>query len=342
MTQPVDVRLVGLSKSYGDVVAVQGVDFEITHGEFFTLLGPSGSGKTTTLRLIAGFEEPDRGRVELGGRDVTRVPPYDREVNTVFQDYALFPHMTVGENVEYGLKIHKVTKRERAQRRDEALAMVRLSGYGARKPGELSGGQRQRVALARAIVNRPRVLLLDEPLGALDLKLREQMQVELKSIQGEVGITFLYVTHDQDEALTMSDRIAVFSSGHVEQVGTPAEVYERPATPFVSGFVGTSNVLERGGRRFTIRPEKVRLLISGEARDGLVTERGVIRNVAYAGPVTRYEVELEEGGRLQAVRQNYETSSTEALEQRGQAVEVGWLPEQAVPVGEDSETETPV
>jgi putative spermidine/putrescine transport system ATP-binding protein len=250
--------------------------------------------------------------------------------------------MTVGENIEYGLRIHKLAKRERAQRRDEALEMVRLSGYGSRKPGELSGGQRQRVALARAIVNRPRVLLLDEPLGALDLKLREQMQVELKRIQGAVGITFLYVTHDQDEALTMSDRIAVFNSGRVEQVGTPAEVYERPATPFVSGFVGTSNVLERGGRRFTIRPEKVRLLISGEARDGLVTERGVIRNVAYAGPVTRYEVELDEGGRLQAVRQNYETSSTDALEQRGRAVEVGWLPEQAVPVGGNPETEEPL
>src|SRR5947209_4869550 len=328
-----DVRLVGLSKSYGEVMAVEHVDCEIARGEFFTLLGPSGSGKTTTLRLIAGFEDPDAGRVELGGRDVTAVPPYDREVNTVFQDYALFPHMSVADNIEYGLKIHKVAKRERAQRRDEALEMVRLSGYGARKPSELSGGQRQRVALARAIVNRPRVLLLDEPLGALDLKLREQMQVELKGIQAAVGITFLYVTHDQDEALTMSDRIAVFNQGRVEQIGTPAEVYERPATPFVSGFVGTSNVLEREGRRFTIRPEKVRLLGPAEPRDGLVTERGVIRNVAYAGPVTRYEVELENGGTLQAVRQNFETSSTEALEQRGQTVEVGWLPAQAVPVG---------
>jgi putative spermidine/putrescine transport system ATP-binding protein len=260
-------------------------------------------------------------------------------VNTVFQDYALFPHMTVGENIEYGLKIHKVAKRERQQRREESLEMVRLPGYGGRRPSELSGGQRQRVALARAIVNRPRVLLLDEPLGALDLKLREQMQVELKGIQGLVGITFLYVTHDQDEALTMSDRIAVFNEGRIEQVGTPEEVYERPATPFVSGFVGTSNVLERDGRRFTIRPEKVRLLTGGESRDGLVTERGVISNVAYAGPVTRYEVELEEGGTLQAVRQNYETSSTEALEHRGQQVEVGWLPDQAVLVGAKRETE---
>jgi putative spermidine/putrescine transport system ATP-binding protein len=337
--EPADVRLVELGKSYGDVVAVQRVDFEIARGEFFTLLGPSGSGKTTTLRLIAGFEEPDHGRVELGGRDVTGVPPYDREVNTVFQDYALFPHMTVAQNIEYGLRIRKLSKRERGQRRDEALEMVRLGGYGSRKPGELSGGQRQRVALARAIVNRPRVLLLDEPLGALDLKLREQMQVELKRIQAAVGITFIYVTHDQDEALTMSDRIAVFNQGGVEQIGTPAEVYERPATRFVSGFVGASNVLERDGRRFTIRPEKVRLLRPGDSRQGLVTERGVIRGVAYAGSVTRYEVELEAGGALQAVRQNYETSSTEALEQRGQQIEVGWLPEQAVPVGGSTETE---
>jgi putative spermidine/putrescine transport system ATP-binding protein len=336
---PVDIRLVGLSKRYAEVVAVEHLDLEIFRGEFFTFLGPSGSGKTTTLRLIAGFEDPDEGRVELGGRDVTGVPPYDREVNTVFQDYALFPHMTVGENIEYGLKIRKVGKQERARRRDEALEMVRLAEYGRRKPGQLSGGQRQRVALARAIVNRPRVLLLDEPLGALDLKLREQMQVELKRIQDAVGITFLYVTHDQEEALTMSNRIAVFNYGRIEQVGTPAEVYERPLTPFVSGFVGTSNLLERGGRKFTIRPEKVRLLEPQESRDGLVTERGVIRNVAYAGSVTRYEVALDAGGELQAVRQNYETSSTEALEQRGQTVEVGWRPQQAVSVSDKTETE---
>jgi putative spermidine/putrescine transport system ATP-binding protein len=335
----IDVKLVDLGKSYGSVVAIERVELEIRRGEFFTLLGPSGSGKTTTLRLIAGFEEPDRGRVELGGRDVTGVAPYDRAVNTVFQDYALFPHMSVAENIEYGLKVRKVDKPERAQRRDEALEMVQLAGYGPRKPAELSGGQRQRVALARAIVNRPRVLLLDEPLGALDLKLRERMQVELKRIQIAVGITFLYVTHDQDEALTMSDRIAVFDRGRIEQVGTPMEVYERPATPFVSGFVGTSNVLERGGRRFTIRAEKVRLLGAGEPRDGLVTERGVIRNVAYAGPVTRYGIELDAGGELHAVRQNFETSSPEALDQRGRQVEVGWLPEHAVPVTGNTERE---
>src|SRR6478609_9059037 len=226
------------------------------------MLGPSGSGKTTTLRMIAGFEDPSGGTIELAGKDVSGVPPYDRAVNTVFQDYALFPHMTVGENVAYGLRIARVEKAERARRRDEALEMVRLPGYADRKPGELSGGQRQRVALARAIVNRPRVLLLDEPLGALDLKLRQQMQLELKAIQRELSerITFLYVTHDQDEALTMSDRIAVFRDGRLEQLGTPGEIYEHPANEFVAGFVGTSNVMERDGRRYTVRPEKIRVL----------------------------------------------------------------------------------
>ena len=266
--EPPDVRLSGLRKSYGDVVAVAAVDLEIARGEFFTMLGPSGSGKTTTLRMVAGFEQPDAGVVELAGRDVTGLPPYDREVNTVFQDYALFPHMTVAENVEYGMRVQKVPRAERARRASEALEMVRLPGFESRKPGELSGGQRQRVALARAIVNRPRVLLLDEPLGALDLKLREQMQVELKGIQSEVGITFIYVTHDQDEALTMSDRIAVLNEGRVEQVGPPAEIYERPATGFVTGFVGVSNMLERDGKRFTVRPEKIRLLEPAEDGDG--------------------------------------------------------------------------
>ncbi len=249
-----------LTKRYGEVRAVAGIDLEIERGEFFTLLGPSGSGKTTTLRMIAGFEDPTSGTIELAGRDVSGIPPYDRAVNTVFQDYALFPHMTVGENVEYGLRVGGVSKGERLQRREEALEMVRLPDYGERKPGELSGGQRQRVALARAIVNRPQVLLLDEPLGALDLKLREQMQVELKSIQADVGITFVYVTHDQDEALTMSNRIAVFNEGRIEQVSPPFELYEHPTTEFVAGFVGVSNVLERDGKRFTIRPEKIQLL----------------------------------------------------------------------------------
>ena len=230
------------------------------------MLGPSGSGKTTTLRMIAGFEDPSGGTIELAGEEVSGVPPYDRAVNTVFQDYALFPHMTVGDNVAYGLKVAKVDKGERAKRRDEALEMVRLPGYAERRPAELSGGQRQRVALARAIVNRPKVLLLDEPLGALDLKLREQMQVELKSIQGEVGITFVYVTHDQDEALTMSDRIAVFNEGRIEQVSPPVELYEHPVNEFVAGFVGVSNVIERDGERLTIRPEKIELLEAGRRR----------------------------------------------------------------------------
>jgi putative spermidine/putrescine transport system ATP-binding protein len=333
-----DVRLSGLRKAYGDVVAVAGVDLEIAPGEFFTLLGPSGSGKTTTLRMIAGFEVPDEGTVELAGRDMTGLPPYDREVNTVFQDYALFPHMTVSENVEYGMRVSKVGRSERRTRASEALEMVRLSGFEPRKPSMLSGGQRQRVALARAIVNRPRVLLLDEPLGALDLKLREQMQVELKGIQGEVGITFIYVTHDQDEALTMSDRIAVFNEGRVEQVGAPAEIYERPATPFVAGFVGVSNILERDGTRFTIRPEKIHLLDAGDDTGGLRTEPGRIAHVSYVGSVTRYLVELEAGGALQVVRQNLDTSSAEALEQRGRQVTVGWRPEHTVAVAAEQTT----
>ena len=322
-----DVALVGLRKAFGDVVAVDNVDLEIAHGEFFTMLGPSGSGKTTTLRLIAGFEMPDTGRVELAGRDVTGLPPYERDVNTVFQDYALFPHMTVGENVAYGLRVRGVGKAERARRADEALALVRLPGFGNRKPIQLSGGQRQRVALARAIVNSPSVLLLDEPLGALDLKLREQMQMELSNIQTQLGMTFVYVTHDQDEALTMSDRIAVFNEGRIEQVATPAELYEHPASEFVAGFVGTSNVLERDGRRFTVRPEKVHIVGEDDpARDGFTSETGRIREVVYLGMLTRYIVELDRGGELVAVRQNLETSSQDALKQRGNRVRLQWRP----------------
>jgi putative spermidine/putrescine transport system ATP-binding protein len=335
----VDVRLVDLTRRFGDVTAVDSVSLDIAHGEFFTLLGPSGSGKTTTLRLIAGFDLPDAGRVELAGSDVTRRPPHARDVNTVFQDYALFPHMTVRENVEYGLRIKKVPKGERRERAGEALAMVRLGDYGTRKPAQLSGGQRQRVALARAIVNRPQVLLLDEPLGALDLKLRQEMQVELKRIQGEVGITFVYVTHDQEEALTMSDRLAVFSAGRIEQVGTPAEVYEHPANEFVAGFVGVSNVVERDGRRFTIRPEKVRLLGEGETADGLRVEAGTVEDVAYVGMVTRYLVALDAGGELQVVRQNLETSSQEAQELRGRRVRVAWREEQTSAIDEGQSRE---
>src|SRR5437899_10521982 len=254
------LRIQGVRKIYGQVVAVAGVDLVVDEGEFFTLLGPSGSGKTTLLRLIAGFERPDVGRIELGGRDVTNLPPYARDTNTVFQDYALFPHMSVAQNIGYGLRIKGAPRQVRERRVQRALEMVRLGGLGHRRPNQLSGGQRQRVALARAVINEPEVLLLDEPLGALDLKLRQEMQIELKQIQKEVGITFVYVTHDQEEALTMSDRMAVMSNGQIEQIGPPAEVYEQPATEFVAGFIGISNVLLRVGGRFVIRPEKIRLL----------------------------------------------------------------------------------
>jgi putative spermidine/putrescine transport system ATP-binding protein len=323
-----DVRLRGLRKLYGEVVAVDGVDLDVARGEFFTMLGPSGSGKTTTLRLIAGFESPDEGTISLRGRDVSGDPPYARDVNTVFQDYALFPHMTVGENVAYGLKIRRVPRAERRTRVDEALETVQLAGYGGRRPAQLSGGQRQRVALARALVNRPQVLLLDEPLGALDLKLRQEMQIELKRIQREVGITFIYVTHDQDEALTMSDRLAVFNQGKIEQVGPPAEVYEHPTTEFVAGFVGVSNLLERDGATISVRPEKIRILAEGEPEDaGAQVERGTIREVVYAGMATRYIVELDAGGELTVVVQNLETTSAQALEARGRSVRLQWHPE---------------
>ena len=328
-----DVRVEQARKTYGDVVAVDNVDLEVADAEFFSLLGPSGSGKTTTLRMIAGFEQPDTGTITLGGEDITHRPPYARDVNTVFQDYALFPHMTVAENVGYGLKVKGVGRRERATRVDEVLRMVRLDGFGPRKPIQLSGGQRQRVALARSIVNQPKVLLLDEPLGALDLKLRQEMQVFLKSLQQELGMTFLYVTHDQEEALTMSDHLAVFNHGRIEQVGTPANVYERPATEFVAGFVGTSNILERDGRRFTVRPEKV-VMLDGDQGEG---EPGRIRDVVYLGAVTRYVVALDAGGELVALRQNLETSSAEALEQRGRRVRLTWRPEHTFEI---SPTET--
>jgi putative spermidine/putrescine transport system ATP-binding protein len=289
------------------------------------MLGPSGSGKTTTLRMIAGFEIPDEGTIQLAGEDVSRLPPYDRPVNTVFQDYALFPHMTVQQNVEYGLMVKKVKKGERRARAAEALEMVRLAGYGDRKPAQLSGGQRQRVALARAIVNRPKVLLLDEPLGALDLKLRQQMQIELKSIQREVGITFVYVTHDQEEALTMSDRLAVFNDGRIEQVGPPADVYEHPQSEFIAGFVGVSNVIERDGRRYTVRPEKINLLEDGDsAEEGSHVEDGVVRDVQYVGPVTRYHVTLDRGGELQVLTQNLDEGSSEVLEVKGRRVRLAW------------------
>jgi len=320
-----DVEVVGGRKSYGDVVAVESVDLHVREGEFFTLLGPSGSGKTTTLRMIAGFEQPDAGTIRIDGEDVTHRPPYARDVNTVFQDYALFPHMTVAENVGYGLKVKGVKRAERTRQVADVLGMVRLEGYGGRKPIQLSGGQRQRVALARAIVNRPKVLLLDEPLGALDLKLRQEMQLFLKGLQHDLGMTFLYVTHDQEEALTMSTRIAVFDRGRIEQVGTPGEVYERPATEFVAGFVGTSNILERDGGLLCLRPE--RIAFSG---DGVAA---TVSDVVFVGAFTRYAVTTERGEQLTVVRQ----SDGSTLD-RGAEVRLAWRDEDAFRLPRQSES----
>jgi putative spermidine/putrescine transport system ATP-binding protein len=304
----VAVQLVALGKTFGDVVAVDGVDLTIEDGEFFSLLGPSGSGKTTVLRMIAGFETPTAGAILLAGNDVTNVPPYDRDVNTVFQDYALFPHMSVQQNVEYGLKVKGVDRSDRRRRAGEMLDAVRLEGYGNRKPHQLSGGQRQRVALARALVNRPAVLLLDEPLGALDLKLREGMQVELKRIQHEVGITFVFVTHDQGEALSMSTRIAVFNEGRIEQVGTPRQIYDRPTTDFVAGFVGTSNVLGAElSRRLLgveaphiLRPERIMLANGATDGDATVSVTGTVADIQYLGPESKVHVDLDDGTRILA------------------------------------------
>jgi putative spermidine/putrescine transport system ATP-binding protein len=339
------ISLRGLRKEFaGAVVAVQDLDLDVAEGEFVTLLGPSGSGKTTVLRLIAGFEQPTAGRVALRGRDVTGVPPFDRDVHTVFQDYALFPHLSVLRNVEYPLRIAKVGRADRRERALEALATVRLEAMAERAPTALSGGQRQRVALARALVDRPAVLLLDEPLGALDLKLREQMQVELKQIQRASGITFVLVTHDQDEALTLADRVVVFSDGRVEQAGPAAEVYERPATAFVAGFVGTSNVLGSAliGRdgTWSVRPEKIAVGPPAEsAPAGHTSVPGTVAELIYTGPTTRCVVDLDAGGQLTALLLNGATERP--APERGEPVRLSWRPEHEVRLHDTPQPENP-
>ncbi len=326
------VEFVEVSRYFEEVRAVDKVSLRIADGEFFTMLGPSGSGKTTCLRLIAGFEQPTAGQIYLHGQEVSRLPPYERDVNTVFQNYALFPHLTVGENIAYSLMVRKVSKPERERRVAEMLELVRLPGIAKRKPSQLSGGQQQRVALARALINHPRVLLLDEPLGALDLKLRQEMQVELKAIQHQVGITFIFVTHDQEEALTMSDRIAIFNHGRIEQLGSPTDLYEHPHTRFVATFMGTSNVIEGETARaitgqstpFALRPEKIRLLpLESVVSDGACTINGVIERVTYLGMHTRFTVKVAQGNELIVVRQNDEATSGGSW-QPGDSVRLVW------------------
>ncbi|NWA70109.1 ABC transporter ATP-binding protein [Pseudomonas reactans] len=333
------VQFTHVSRQFGEVKAVDRVSIDIQDGEFFSMLGPSGSGKTTCLRLIAGFEQPSAGSIRIHGEEAAGLPPYQRDVNTVFQDYALFPHMNVRDNVAYGLKVKGVGKAERLNRAEEALAMVALGGYGDRKPVQLSGGQRQRVALARALVNRPRVLLLDEPLGALDLKLREQMQSELKKLQRQLGITFIFVTHDQTEALSMSDRVAVFNKGRIEQVDTPRNLYMKPATSFVAEFVGTSNVI-RGelaqrlsgtAQPFSIRPEHVRFA-EGPLGVGEVEISGLLHDIQYQGSATRYELKLENGQALNISRANNQWLDTSAGHQVGQTLTARWAREAMVPL----------
>ena len=355
----IDVRLVDVTKKFGpDVVAVDRINLEVRDGEFFSLLGPSGCGKTTTLRMIGGFEEPTSGLIELQGQDVTWLPPYRRNVNTVFQNYALFPHLSIFENVAFGLRRRKVPDKELRRRVAEMLELVELPGYEKRRPSQISGGQAQRVALARALINRPAVLLLDEPLGALDLKLRKQMQVELKRIQQEVGITFIYVTHDQEEAMTMSDRIAVMNQGHYEQLGTPEELYERPTTRFVAGFLGVSNMLRGrrqgedggyavvqvvGGARVRVprdrlngradvevgvRPEKIRMLPADAAtEDRLNKLDGRIVHASYMGVSTQYIVRVADEADLTIYEQNVERTEEGSIHRPGEMVSLSWPPE---------------
>ena len=341
MTQA--VQFIDVSRVFGEVKAVDRVNLEIRDGEFFSMLGPSGSGKTTCLRLIAGFEQPSAGSIRIHGSEAGGLPPYERDVNTVFQDYALFPHMNVLENVAYGLLVKGVGKAERLARAEEALGMVALTGFGSRKPAAMSGGQRQRVALARALVNRPRVLLLDEPLGALDLKLREQMQSELKKLQRQLGITFIFVTHDQSEALSMSDRVAVFNKGRIEQIDTPRNLYMKPATPFVAEFVGTSNVL-RGelaqlisgsSQPFSIRPEHVRLASSEPASSSEMEITGQLHDIQYQGAATRYELRLSNGQNFSISQANNQWNIGDAPLQPGQTVTARWPREAMVQLSEE-------
>ncbi len=375
MPSDIDVRLVQVTKAYGDVLAVDHIDLDVANGEFFSLLGPSGCGKTTTLRMIGGFEQPTSGLIELQGADVTWLPPYQRHVNTVFQNYALFPHLTIYENVAFGLRRTGVKDSEIKARVTDMLELVELPGYEKRKPTQISGGQAQRVALARALINRPAVLLLDEPLGALDLKLRKQMQVELKRIQQGVGITFIYVTHDQEEAMTMSDRIAVMNKGHYEQLGDPATLYERPTTRFVAGFLGVSNLLDgtcegadgefgmirlrdgtvvrssaeavygRTSVDVGVRPEKIRLHEEGEPTPDQHNHLdGTVVDASYIGVSTQYIVETRSGSRVMVYEQNIERASRAELWARGDKVHLTWSPDHTFvveassdPAGESAE-----
>jgi spermidine/putrescine transport system ATP-binding protein len=368
----IDVRLEHVTKRFHDVVAVDDLSLDIEQGRFFSMLGPSGCGKTTTLRMIGGFEEATAGTIYLGETDVTGLPPFKRDVNTVFQNYALFPHLSVYENVAFGLRRKKVSDADVRRRVGEMLELVELPGYERRKPGQISGGQAQRVALARALVNRPAVLLLDEPLGALDLKLRKQMQVELKRIQQEVGITFIYVTHDQEEAMTMSDRIAVMNGGRYEQLGDPEVLYERPKTRFVAGFLGVSNLLPatRGGAEngyagfrladgstvrvpvgilegrggpvaLGVRPEKFRLFEpAAEIPSGLNRVSGTIMDASYLGVSTQYTVTLADGHRVTVYEQNVQRATKAELWATGEAVVLAWSPEHSFVVDETAPSES--